>query len=311
MKEGFGEITVEKPPIYRIYLNDPYGKVNRANKSPVTKGQLAKLREANELNKNIKPPEAPSSKKVAASKPKRPIKRPEIESTDTTNDRIITQPATGIESKRPIVDSTKRNIKNSAAGEKSIKEEILIVGVDDSFTSVEVDILERYQKRTEMRANVLRNLKSAVATSRQIKSKLTAQNNRKERLQKEFYVFNIQWHKMLANAFACISMFLIGAPLGAIIKRGGLGFPVIISVMFFIIYYVISIGGEKYAKGGSISVEGGVWAANAILLPIGLIFLRQAKNDARLFEADFYKVLFSKTAKWFSSLGKAKGKQTS
>ena len=81
--------------------------------------------------------------------------------------------------------------------------------------------------------------------------------------------------------------------------------------MFFIIYYVISIGGEKYAKGGSISVEAGVWAANAILLPIGLVFLRQAKNDARLFEADFYKVLISKTVIWFSSFLKPKGQHTS
>ena len=191
--------------------------------------------------------------------------------------------------------------KKKGQGEKSVKDnDIVIAGVDDSFTQGEVDVLMRYEERTEMKANVLRNLKSAVATSRQIKSKLTAQNNRKERLEKEFYVFEIQWHKMLANAIACISMFLIGAPLGAIIKRGGLGFPVIISVLFFIIYYVISIGGEKYAKGAIISVEAGVWAANAILLPIGLIFLRQAKNDARLFEADFYKVLFSKAASWFS-----------
>jgi lipopolysaccharide export system permease protein len=171
---------------------------------------------------------------------------------------------------------------------------------------VELDILGRYYERTGKKANVSRQLKTAVATTRQIKSKLTAQNNRKERLQKEFYTFNIQWHKMLANAIACISMFLIGAPLGAIIKRGGLGFPVIISVLFFIIYYVISIGGEKYAKGGLVSVEVGVWAANAILLPIGLVFLRQAKNDARLFEADFYKVLISRFSNWLISFKKSK-----
>ena len=101
-------------------------------------------------------------------------------------------------------------------------------------------------------------------------------------------------------------MFFIGAPLGAIIKRGGIGFPVIISVMFFIIYYVISIGGEKYAKGGSLSVEVGVWAANGVLLPIGILFLRQAKNDARLFEVDFYKVMYSRFSNWLSSLKKPK-----
>ena len=144
-------------------------------------------------------------------------------------------------------------------------------------------------------------MKTAISTARQVKSKLVAQNNRRERLTKDFYIFDIQWHKMLATAFACISMFLIGAPLGAIIKRGGIGFPVIISVLFFIIYYVISIGGEKYAKTGTVDVWIGVWMANFVLLPVGLIFLRQAKNDARLFEADFYKVMLSRFNNWFSN----------
>jgi lipopolysaccharide export system permease protein len=207
-----------------------------------------------------------------------------------------------------LAESRDKIIPSESLTEKAKRQEQIskstIAGIDSSFTDAEMEFLEIYHERSKAKTNVLRSLKAAVATTRQIKSKLIAQNNRKERLQKEFYVFNIQWHKMLANAFACVSMFLIGAPLGAIIKRGGLGFPVIISVMFFIIYYVISIGGEKYAKGGSISVEVGVWAANVILLPIGLLFLRQAKNDARLFEADFYKVLFSRVGSWIKSFKK-------
>jgi len=191
------------------------------------------------------------------------------------------------------LDTVMRNKRNTKILSNETKDQLLT-----DFTDEEEQILAGYQAFVVDKDNRTRNLKTAVATTRQVKSKLTAQNTRRERLQKEFYMFNIQWHKMLANAFACISMFLIGAPLGAIIKRGGLGFPVIVSVLFFIIYYVISIGGEKYAKGGSVSVEVGVWSANVILLPIGLIFLRQAKNDARLFEADFYKVMLSKVAAW-------------
>jgi lipopolysaccharide export system permease protein len=181
-----------------------------------------------------------------------------------------------------------------------------IAGIDSTFNNYEVDLLNKLDQRLQNRTNETRSIKTAISTTRQVKSKLVAQNNRKTRLTKDYYVFDIQWHKMIANALACISMFLIGAPLGAIIKRGGLGFPVIISVVFFIIYYVISIGGEKYAKAGSVSVISGVWAANAILFPIGLLFLRQAKNDARLFEADFYKVIFSRIAGWFNRLFKKK-----
>lgn len=111
---------------------------------------------------------------------------------------------------------------------------------------------------------------------------------------KERIVFEIQWHKILANSLACIAMFLIGAPLGAIIKRGGLGVPFLVSILFFIIFYLLTMQGEKLAKQETISVEVGIWAANVILFIIGLFFLRQARNDARLFEADFYSVLIDK-----------------
>ena len=163
-------------------------------------------------------------------------------------------------------------------------------------------IIGLVDQKNDNKTDQTRIVKSALASARQIKSKIIAQNNRIAQLQGDYYLFDIQWHKMLSHAMACISMFLIGAPLGAIIKRGGLGFPVLVSVLFFIIYYVISIGGEKYAKGGDVSVIGGVWAANAILLPIGIFFLRQAKNDARLFEADFYRVHASRLTGWIKSL---------
>jgi len=110
-------------------------------------------------------------------------------------------------------------------------------------------------------------------------------------------VFLIQWHKILASSLACIAMFLIGAPLGAIIKKGGLGVPFLVSILFFIIYYLLTMTGEKWAKQGIISVHVGVWAADAILFVVGLIFLRQARLDARLFEADFYMVLLDKAKK--------------
>ena len=170
-------------------------------------------------------------------------------------------------------------------------------------------LMAAVNKKNELQSHQTRIMKSALASTRQIKSKIIAQNNRMEQLQTDYYVFDIQWHKMLSHAMACISMFLIGAPLGAIIKRGGIGFPIIVSVMFFIIYYVISIGGEKYAKGATVSVIVGVWAANALLLPVGIFFLRQAKNDARLFDADFYRVVGNKIREWLLSFGGESKKQ--
>ncbi|MBL3658230.1 LptF/LptG family permease [Fulvivirga sediminis] len=149
-------------------------------------------------------------------------------------------------------------------------------------------------------------IESSLNMVRQTKNKIQASNSRIERYNYEKNVYDIQWHKILANSAACIIMFLIGAPLGSIIKRGGLGIPVLISIVFFIVFYVMSMTGEKWAKQDMVEPSYGIWAANFILLPIGLFFLRQARNDARLFDADFYNVAIDKVKIWFSKFKKSK-----
>lgn len=139
---------------------------------------------------------------------------------------------------------------------------------------------------------------SAVNKARVVKSHLSSNLSSLEIYDVDQRVFLIQWHKILASSFACIAMFLIGAPLGAIIKKGGLGVPFLVSILFFIIYYLLTMIGEKWAKQGIIDVPVGVWAADFILLIAGIIFLRQARRDARLFEADFYQVVFDKVYRW-------------
>ncbi len=111
--------------------------------------------------------------------------------------------------------------------------------------------------------------------------------------------FLVELYKKYTLAFACISMFLIGAPLGAIIKKGGLGVPVLISIIFFILFYVISITGEKWVKEGFISALLGMSLSNIVLLFFGFLFLNQARNDSRLFETDFYLVWWDKIQKRF------------
>ncbi len=192
-----------------------------------------------------------------------------------------------------LQNPVKESIDNGPkpVGKKIVKAKQRVNFISDEKVIAAVE--KKYKDKNQRR----RTLKAALATTRQAKSKLSVQNSRIEQLNKSYFEFDIQWHKMLATAAACLSMFLIGAPLGAIIKRGGLGFPVLVSILFFIIYYVISIGGEKYAKSGMLPVIQGVWAANILLFPIGLFFLRQAKNDARLFEVDYYLVTISNLIK--------------
>lgn len=145
------------------------------------------------------------------------------------------------------------------------------------------------------------HVQAAANYARQTKTQLSNANETKKNYVSERLVFEVQWNKIMSNSLACIVMFLIGAPLGAIIKRGGLGVPFLVSILFFIIFYLLTMQGEKWAKAGGISVWAGVWAADMVLLVIGLFFLRQARADARLFETDFYSVVFDKIKTRFSA----------
>jgi lipopolysaccharide export system permease protein len=142
-------------------------------------------------------------------------------------------------------------------------------------------------------------LQGAANQARQVKSQIENVNTSVDNSGVELRTFEIQWHKIFSSSMACLAMFLIGAPLGSIIKRGGLGVPFLVSILFFIIYYITTMQGEKLAKQAKISVVTGVWMADFLLLIVGLFFLRQARIDARLFEADFYRVVLDKVKRWF------------
>ncbi len=137
-------------------------------------------------------------------------------------------------------------------------------------------------------------MQSAANYARQTKTQIANTNESIKNYAQGSMGFEIQWHKILSNSLACIVMFLIGAPLGAIIKRGGLGVPFLVSILFFIIFYLLTMQGEKWAKNGAFSAGIGVWMADVVLLMVGLFFLRQARVDARLFDTDFYSVVLDK-----------------
>lgn len=128
----------------------------------------------------------------------------------------------------------------------------------------------------------------AVQQAKNVQGILKSRKDYQETYLKSMREHYIELNKKFTFAFACISLFLIGAPLGAIIKKGGLGLPVLVAIIFFVLWHVFSITGEKWAKDGVVSVEIGMWFPNVIMLCIGFYFLKQAKNDSRLFESDFY-----------------------
>jgi lipopolysaccharide export system permease protein len=139
-----------------------------------------------------------------------------------------------------------------------------------------------------------RVLTTAVTNARFVKNHILVTTSKVNVKTEEMIKSKLQRHKIFSQAFACMIMFLIGAPLGSIIKKGGLGFPVIVSIGFFIIFYVFMNMGEKWANKELVTPFVGAWLANIMLIPFGVFFLRQARKDARIFDIDFYNVAFDK-----------------
>ena len=137
----------------------------------------------------------------------------------------------------------------------------------------------------------------ALNQSRTIKNELQINAQKIRRLESEISKSDYESSKKVTQAVSCLIMFLIGAPLGAIIKRGGLGVPVLISVSFFIAFYVLSEISRKWADELVMNPDLAVWFPNLVLLPFGIVFLIQARLDTRLLETDFYRV-------WIERIGK-------
>lgn len=104
---------------------------------------------------------------------------------------------------------------------------------------------------------------------------------------------DIEMQKKFTLSFACIIFFFIGAPLGAIIKKGGLGTPLVISVLLFIVYFIIDNSGWKMARDGKLEVYQGMWLSSAVLLPLGIFFTYKAVGDSAVFNIDAYRNFFN------------------
>lgn len=98
----------------------------------------------------------------------------------------------------------------------------------------------------------------------------------------------IEWHQKMTLSLACLFFFFIGAPLGAIIRKGGLGMPTVVSIMIFIAYYVINTSGMKMARDGSWGMWYGMWISSCVLLPFGVFFTYKANKDSVVFNTEVY-----------------------
>lgn len=137
----------------------------------------------------------------------------------------------------------------------------------------------------------------ATTSTTNLKENISITNNNMKRDR-----VNIKKHEQVLNqkftlSVACLLFFFIGAPLGAIIRKGGLGMPVVTSVVFFVIYYVITIISERVAVNGDMSVFLGAWISSIVLFPVGIFLTFKATTDAALLDAESWKKLFTRHKK--------------
>lgn len=117
----------------------------------------------------------------------------------------------------------------------------------------------------------------------------------------------IEWHKKFTLSAACIVLFLIGAPLGSIIRKGGLGLPLVFSIIFFVTFHLLNTFGEKFAKEDVLNATEGMWLSTFILTPIGVFLTTKAMRDSQLFNKEFYHRAFSSVKRFYTTF---KGKTT-
>ncbi|MBL6662505.1 MAG: LptF/LptG family permease [Flavobacteriales bacterium] len=161
--------------------------------------------------------------------------------------------------------------------------------IDVDFQQLESNFSRKDNNMTYYPSKVYAN---AISSVKYLKSMLSNTISDQSYSHKIAIKHKVEWHRKWSLAVACIIFFLIGAPLGAIIRKGGFGMPVIVSVGFFITYHIVSVTAEKMVKESEISVTEGMWIANFILLPVGLFLSYKANTDSQSFSLPSIKQLF-------------------
>ncbi len=173
-------------------------------------------------------------------------------------------------------DNTGKGLKAPA----DIKTKPLPINLDSIYASLHPEQMEQVISKAQNR-------------SQTVVQTFAFQQEMQSFEQKNVNYHSIEMHRKFTLSVACLLFFFIGAPLGAIIRKGGMGVPIITGVLFFIFYYVIDNTGYKSAKDGSMEPWSGTWLSSMVLLPIGLWLTWRAVNDAPLFDWDTYKIRFT------------------
>jgi len=199
--------------------------------------------------------------------------------------------------KKPLQENLKKNISRYY---KTVKARELHADTIKK-TNLKAAILENYTLKNKVK--VIRN------TSRELKRIHTTYKNllkNKERKEQIINVYNTEFYKRIAFALSVLVLFLVGAPLGSLIRKGGFGVPMIMAILIFVTYHIIGETAKGMAKNGAISPFIGGWLSTIIMLPFGLFLLYKAVQDKGLFDLDG---MFKHINNFFKKFSKKRNKE--
>ena len=129
---------------------------------------------------------------------------------------------------------------------------------------------------------------NAITTATNLKNSYQFAGSEWENKKTDIRSSEIEWQRKFSLSLSCLVLFFIGAPLGSIIRKGGLGMPLVVAIVFFIIFHLLNIFGEKFAKENITPVFFGMWMAIIVLVPVGIFITYKAMHDSQLFNKEFY-----------------------
>ncbi len=170
----------------------------------------------------------------------------------------------------------------------------------DTLMALQEDTLEAFNNAILL--NFDRNdwysiCQSAKANSLSMKESIEMHEKNLYGKSKLLHKHEIVMQKKFTFSIACFLLFFIGAPLGAIIRKGGLGMPAVVATIFFVLFWIVSFTGEKYTAEGILPAWQGMWIAPLMLVPIGIFLTYKATIDASLFDLDAWMKFFRKFLK--------------
>ncbi len=144
----------------------------------------------------------------------------------------------------------------------------------------------------------------ALAAVTDIKNTLQFNGYEAESREKNILFHKIEWHRKYSFSIACMVLFFIGAPLGSIIRKGGLGMPLVVAIIFFLIFHLLGMFGEKFVRESLASPFTGMWLPVIVLVPVGIFLTYKAMNDSQLFSKEYYHRTYKKIQSLFNSFKK-------